>query len=251
MPDYSRLVPVPGYSTINQGLSPAHQGTMLEIFGRPGALSNNCSPITNQSLKKLISTDDVGPFRATGLTLLLSEMRNIFDLVRQQNIELYRQMHTDGMVCCRKVRGSTSNFSNHSWGNAVDIRFGEDSDEVGDGLTQSGLLALYPFFYVHGWYWGAGFGSPNPKREDAMHFEASDQLIRRLYLDPLEGPTTARAKMTAAGVKAAEFSIDTNLKTVKSPLTAKKIEGYFDKRKKPGLKGIGAAVMAASEKCTD
>jgi hypothetical protein len=119
---------------------------------------------------------------------------------------------------------------------------------VGDGLTEQGLLALYPYFHVRGWYWGAGFGSPDPKREDAMHFEASDQLIRRLYSNPLEGPSTPVAKLRAAGIKVSEFSIDTNLKTVPSPLTAKKIENYFELRGKPGLAGIGKAVIDASKK---
>jgi hypothetical protein len=152
------------------------------------------------------------------------------------------------MVCCRAVRGSTSNFSNHSWGSAVDIRFGGSSDVVGDGWTEQGLLALYPYFYVRSWYWGAGFGSPDPKREDAMHFEASDQLIRKLYSNPLEGPNTPAAKLRAADIKTTEFSIDTNLKTVPSPLTAKKIESYFELRGKPGLAGIGKAVIDASKK---
>jgi flagellum-specific peptidoglycan hydrolase FlgJ len=250
MPDYSKLVPVPDFSTINQGLSPAHQQTMLDIFGKPGALSKNCSDITNASLKTLIDTAIVGPFKVTGLKLLLKDLTEIFDQVRQNNPELYNQAGTEGMVCCRAVRGSSTNFSNHSWGSAVDILFGGKSDEVGDGMTESGLLALYPYFHVRSWYWGAGFGNPNPAREDSMHFEASDQLIRRLYLNPLDGDTTPQKKLDVAGISGTEFSIDTNLKTVKSPLTAQKIEDYFDARKKPGLKGIGEAVIAASEKYT-
>jgi mannosyl-glycoprotein endo-beta-N-acetylglucosaminidase/D-alanyl-D-alanine carboxypeptidase-like protein len=249
MPDYSKFVPVPSFSSINQGLSPAHQQTMLDIFGRPGALTKDCSDITNASLQKLMDTENVGPFKVTGLRLLLGELTEIFDQVRQQNSELYKQVGTEGMLCCRAVHGST-NFSNHSWGSAVDIRFAGKSDEVGDGMTEAGLLALYPYFHVRGWYWGAGFGNPNPKREDSMHFEASDELIRRLYGSPLEGDLIPDAKLKAAGIAGAEFSIDTNLKTTKSPLTAKKIEDYFDKRKKPGLKGIGDAVIAASEKYT-
>jgi flagellum-specific peptidoglycan hydrolase FlgJ len=250
MPDYSKFVPVPDFSTINQGLSPAHQQTMLDIFGKPGALTKKCSDITNASLKKLIDTANVGPFKVTGLKLLLKDLTDIFDQVRQNNPELYSQAGTEGMACCRAVGGSRTNFSNHSWGSAVDIRFGGKSDEVGDGMTEAGLLALYPYFHVRGWYWGAGFGNPNPAREDSMHFEASDQLIRRLYSNPVEGATIPQAQLKAAEISGAEFSINTNLKTVKSPLTAKKIEDYFDLRERPGLKGIGEAVMAASNKYT-
>ena len=39
---------------------------------------------------------------------------------------------------------------------------------------QRGLLDIYPVFLRHGFFWGAAFG-----REDAMHFEASDQLVRK------------------------------------------------------------------------
>src|ERR1043165_7418895 len=132
MPDYSKLVPVPPFSSINQGLSPAHQQTMLDIFGRPGELTEDCSDITNTSLRKLIATQNVGPFKVTGLKLLLAELTEIFDQVRQQNSELYNQAGTEGMVCCRAVRGSSTNYSNHSWGTAVDIGFGGKSDTVGD-----------------------------------------------------------------------------------------------------------------------
>jgi hypothetical protein len=250
MPDYSRFVPVPALSSINQGLSPAHQQTMLDIFGKPGRLSRDCSDVTNAALRRLMGTASVGPFRVTGLKLLLNELTEIFDEVRRDNLELYNQAGTEGMVCCRAVHGSSTNFSNHSWGSAVDIRFGGKSDEVGDGMAEAGLLALYPYFHVRGWYWGAGFGSPNPAREDSMHFEASDQLIRRLYGNALGGDPTPERKLRAAGISGGEFSIDTNLKTTKSPLTAAKIEEYFDLRKKPGLKGIGEAVITAANKYT-
>ena len=221
---------------------------MLEIFGKPGSFSKTCSNVTNSKLKTLIATQNVGPFKVTGLQLLLHELTEIFDQVRRQNNELHNQVGTEGMLCCRAVRNSKTNYSNHSWGSAIDIRFGGKSDEVGDGKTEAGLLALYPFFHVRVWYWGAGFGDPNPRREDSMHFEASDQLIRKLYLNPIAGPITPKRKLKAAAIGDKEFSIDTNLKTTRSPLTATKIERYFDLRKKPGLKGIGQAVMEASKK---
>jgi hypothetical protein len=66
-----------------------------------------------------------------------------------------------------------------------------------------------------------------------MHFEASDQLIRRLYGSPLEGDLIPEPKLKAAGISGAEFSIDTNLKTTKSPLTAKKSRITSTGRKNP------------------
>lgn len=183
MTDYSKLEKIALSDRTNRGLSPAHQSTMLRIFGRPGGLTRDCSLITNQKLSGLLQTRNVGPFRVTGLARLLDSLEAIFQEVQEKNPELFAQVRTDGMICCRAVRGSTENFSNHSWGSAVDIRFGDHSDEMGDGLTQLGAQELAPFFNARGWYWGAGFGLTNPSREDAMHFEASDELIRELYGD--------------------------------------------------------------------
>ena len=84
MPDYSQFVPLPDYSTINHGLSPAHQSTMLQLFGAPGKLSKNCTEPTNKQLLKLLSQEDVGPFKVRGLKLLLADLREIFAQVKQQ-----------------------------------------------------------------------------------------------------------------------------------------------------------------------
>jgi hypothetical protein len=181
MTNFAKLVPIPSLDTVNIGLSPAHQATMLKIFGKPGVLSEDCSDITNSKLEALIETRNVGPFKATGIGRLLDDLTEIFAEVKTKLPEVFSQVKTDGMLCCRAVRGSTTNFSNHSWGTAIDIRFGDDSDEMGDGLMQLGSSALAPFFHVRGWYWGVGFAQSNPKREDSMHFEASDELIRQLF----------------------------------------------------------------------
>ena len=89
---------------------------MLEIFGKPGSFSKTCSNVTNSKLKTLIATQNVGPFKVTGLQLLLHELTEIFDQVRRQNNELHNQVGTEGMLCCRAVRNSKTNYSNHSWG---------------------------------------------------------------------------------------------------------------------------------------
>jgi hypothetical protein len=180
MTNFAKLVPIPHFDAINIGLSPAHQTTMLNIFGPPGKLTTDCSDITNAKLEALVETRNIGPFKVTGLGNLLDQLVEIFTEVKQKLPDVFQQVHTDGMLCVRAVHGA-SVFSNHSWGSAIDIRFGDDSDEVGDGLMQLGCSALAPFFQVRGWYWGVGFGQSNPKREDSMHFEASDELIRKLY----------------------------------------------------------------------
>jgi peptidoglycan hydrolase-like protein with peptidoglycan-binding domain len=189
MTNFAKLVAIPDLDTVNIGLSPCHQATMLKIFGRPGALSKDCSDVTNSKLNALIETRNVGPFKATGVGRLLDDLQAIFSEVKEKLPEVFSQVKTDGMLCCRAVRGSTQNFSNHSWGTAIDIRFGDDSDEMGDGLMQLGTSALAPFFHVRGWYWGVGFAQSNPKREDSMHFEASDELIRKLFGGEIEALT--------------------------------------------------------------
>jgi hypothetical protein len=181
MTDYSIRVKIPPYNTFNHGLSPAHQQTMIAIFGRPGNLTEDCSVITNSKLQALIQTRNVGPFRVTGLAKLLDELEELFAQVKSEKPDVYSQVRTDGMICCRAVRGSTQNFSNHSWGSALDVRFGDTSEEMGDGTMHAGTGELFPYFNARGWYWGAGFGEANPSREDSMHFEASDELIRKLY----------------------------------------------------------------------
>jgi hypothetical protein len=76
-------------------------------------------------------------------------------------------------------------FSNHSWGTAVDIKIKGALDPRGDGMTQLGLLALHPFFNAERFFWGAGFKG---EFEDSMHFEASDQLVKDWSTQELLGP---------------------------------------------------------------
>jgi hypothetical protein len=69
----------------------------------------------------------------------------------------------------------SQNFSNHSWGTAIDITINGALDPRGNGTTQLGLLRLHPYFKAEKFYWGAGFSGGF---EDSMHFEASEELIR-------------------------------------------------------------------------
>ena len=181
MTDYSKLVPCPSYDSINTGLSAAKQSTMLKVFGRPGRLTKNCSRVTNENLRYLMVTQSVGPFRVTGLRPVVEILTDLFAEVKATKPDLYLQVKTAGMTCCRAVRGSRRTFSNHSWGTAVDLYFGDYVDYVGDGKTQLGLLQLYYYFRKRGFYWGCEFGKANSKREDSMHMECSDELIWDLF----------------------------------------------------------------------
>lgn len=162
---------------LNGPLRGARNTTMLNLIGNPrGSYGNDCRPVLSPKVKKLIVTEDVGPFRATGLKPAISTLRAILADVQTAEPDVYRLLGSAGMLCCRYVRGSTSSLSNHSWGTAIDLTIDGRLDARGDGYAQAGLLQIYPIFNRHLFFWGAAFNT-----EDAMHFEASDQLIRQWY----------------------------------------------------------------------
>lgn len=178
-PNFGSLVVIP--RNINQGITKAKHGTMIDIFGRPGALSAECTPVTNAKVKKLLTTTNVGPFAVTGIKPAVDALIRIFAKVKQEEPELFKQVGTAGMLCCRRIRRPpgrppSTQFSNHSWGSAIDIKIKGTLDPRGDGKTQLGLLMLHPFFNEEEFFWGAGFGGAT---EDSMHFEASDELVKK------------------------------------------------------------------------
>ena len=87
---------------------------------------------------------------------------------------LYAVLTTAGMTCCRAVRGSTTNYSNHSWGTAIDMSIKGVLTPLGSTTVQEGIAEAAPFFLAERFFWGAGYSS----RKDAMHFEASHELIQ-------------------------------------------------------------------------
>lgn len=181
--DYTQLVKVPDYASINSGISACKQDTVLAIFGKPGKMSKDCSTPTSKKLLEGLVTEDVGPFKVTGLNKIVALLRDIFKEIKEKEKELYDVLDTAGMLCCRAVRGSSTYYSNHSFGSAIDLKIKGALDKVGDGKCQYGLLACYHYFYKRGFYWGSEFGKNNASREDSMHFEASDELMKYLYLN--------------------------------------------------------------------
>lgn len=171
------LIPIP--ENINPGLNAARQITMKSLLGNPrGSFSRDCLPVTNPILKRLIKTDDVGPFRITGLAPAVDSLKEVFAEVRQEAPEVFAGLGNAGMLCARLVRGSAVSISNHSWGTAIDLTLNGVLDQRGDKnrTTQQGLARIAPIFNRHKFYWGAGFPI-----EDSMHFELSDQRIRELH----------------------------------------------------------------------
>jgi hypothetical protein len=176
--DFGDLVPIPG--SINRGVTAAKQRTMLDIFGRPCSLNAECTAVTNAKVKRLLVTRDVGPFRVQGIEPMLDALTRIFERVKRDEPELIKVVGTAGVLCCRRVRRKpgrppSRSFSNHSWGSAIDLTIKGRLDPVGNGTTQFGILLLAPFFNEERFFWGAGFRGDF---EDAMHFEASDELVR-------------------------------------------------------------------------
>lgn len=174
---YARRVPVPTEAN-QRNVRPARQSTMLNAFGIPyksklATLPVTCVSPNAPSLNGRLKTRNVGPFTVTGLDKAVASLTDIFTAVQADEPELYARVKTAGMLCCRAVRGSTTNWSNHSWGTAVDILIDDMLDALGDGYCQFGLQVLARHFNNAGWYWGAEFS-----REDAMHFEAGEALVR-------------------------------------------------------------------------
>lgn len=166
---YTKRVPKPSPASINTGLSALPNSRLLTVIGAPASKkTNDCTAPTNAKLKKALVTESVGPFRVTGHRAAVASLRAVLADVKVASPELYALLGSAGMLCTRLVRGSSSTWSNHSWGFAVDLTIGGVLDNRGDNQVQQGLLDLYRHFRKHGWYWGAEFPT-----EDAMHFEVA------------------------------------------------------------------------------
>jgi hypothetical protein len=182
MPSYLELIPKPGPSTVNVGLSSPKLSTLRDILGEPRSdYTGECQPITGP-LKRRIVTKSVGPFRCTGVDVAIDAVTEILKAVKREVPDLYAILGTEGMACARKIKlrqpdGSIKlgrNPSNHSWGLAVDIKLGGTTDKQGDNKCFRGLLVLSRYFNAAGWYWGVSFPT-----EDAMHFEVAESTLRR------------------------------------------------------------------------
>jgi hypothetical protein len=131
-----------------------------------------CGPVA-PALQRLMKTASVGPFRVTGLIPAVDALARVFAAVQSAKPDLYAVLGTDGMLCVRYVRGSTTNISNHAWGTAIDMKIGGVLTNRGSTTVTQGLVDLAPFMAAERFFWGAGF-SPTP---DGMHFEVSRELL--------------------------------------------------------------------------
>jgi hypothetical protein len=167
-------VPIPPRNTFNKGLTSASEATMLNTFGIPGEKTKDCSPATGSFKKRIVTKVDVGPFKVSGLDIAVASLKEVFAEAEEQIPNVVAGVKSDGMLCVRHKRANRNSFSNHSWGTAIDLFFGDAAVPQGDPETHRGCLQLAPFFNKHGWYWGAGFSG---KSVDNMHFELSEETI--------------------------------------------------------------------------
>jgi D-alanyl-D-alanine carboxypeptidase len=185
--NFLELIPVPPKNTFNLGLTSPKNDHMLELFGHPvegGAYRSDgkCTQPNSPTFTPLLVTQNVGPFRVTGLRPAVLSLRDILTRVKQEVPDLYAMLGSSGMLCSRftKIRQPDGSMkigpgvSNHSWGAALDINLSGNLDAQGNNRTQRGLLILATYFNAAGWYWVAAFPV-----EDAMHFEASKSLLAR------------------------------------------------------------------------
>ena len=196
----TKLVGVP--SNLNPGVSSAKQATMLALLGNPrSSFDTACREVTNPVLKGLIDIQSVGPFRVQGLRPAVASIKTILLEIQTKVPDVHAGIGTAGMLCARLVRGSEHAISNHSWGTAIDLTLDGMLDTRGDDLVQEGLTRIAPIFNKHGWFWGAGF-----RTEDAMHFEAGDDLIRKWHTEGQLGgePRPAPERLLTLGDRGPE-----------------------------------------------
>lgn len=170
---YAQVVLLAGRRINNEGLTVPSPSFQTEMFGAPrDALSDDCEPMTNEKLKAMLVTEDVGPIRVSMLRPAVESLNVVFQNIKAADEELYKRINTAGALCVRRIRGSANSVSSHSFGTAVDLNIDGVLDTLGDGKTQLGLTIIADFFQAEGWFWGASFS-----REDSMHFEVSKEKV--------------------------------------------------------------------------
>ena len=174
------VIHVPPSDSLNTALTTPRETFMLHRFGTPGVPDPSCvNEVTGSILRPLMTQGkvDVGPFRVQGMKIAVESLAQIFDEVRVNRQDLYDGVKEDGMLCVRRKRGTSGEWSNHAFGIAIDLFFGPRAIDRGDPHTYRGILDLYFYFHKHGWYWGGGYRGGSV---DSMHFEMSEELIEKL-----------------------------------------------------------------------
>lgn len=170
-------VPIPPKESMNRHLSSATESTMIQVLGRPGSLTKECSQPSGPFLKHVVFKVDVGPFRVSGLSFAVETLQRLLTDAAVDIPEVVSEVRTAGMLCVRQRRSNPARFSNHSWGASIDLYFGDKVVPQGTRATHRGVLMLAPYFERYGWYWGAEFSGDSV---DSMHFELAEETVLKL-----------------------------------------------------------------------
>lgn len=174
--------------TLNGVLRSARNVTMLSLIGSPrGTYDAECREPTNARIAAMLETVRFERFSVTGLRPAIRVLKAVMADIALEQPENYVRLGTTGMLCCRMVNGSPSVISNHAWGTAIDLTIGTAMEPSHNSDAMRGLQDIHPIFNRHGFFWGAAF-----RTGEAMHFEASDQLIRTWALAGEFGKVAAR-----------------------------------------------------------
>jgi hypothetical protein len=172
---YPQVVLINNRRALNRGLDVPSSGFFEGFLGRPReVLTDDCEPMENPKLAAMLQTRDIGPVKVRMLAPALESLDRVFAAIKDTDAELFSRINTAGALCVRRIRGTQSATSSHSYGLAIDLNIDGKLDTLGDGKTQLGLTIIADFFKAEGWIWGAGFS-----REDSMHFEVSRQTLER------------------------------------------------------------------------
>ena len=189
MSNLNDIVPIPPLETFNLGLHSASESTMIRLLGIPGRKTDECSDPTGDFARNIMEAVDVGPFQVNGLNIAVESLKQVFAELQRTAPQVHDEVSTRGlgMLCVRHRRNNRDVFSNHSWGTAIDLKFGPREVGQGEHVTQRGFLNLFPIFNRFGWYWGAGFSGGSV---DSMHFEFADETIARTIIGGLHDRIT-------------------------------------------------------------
>ena len=91
---------------INMGMTAPTPKFLVSELGAPRQdYTQECQPVTNITLVKLIHVSSIGPFKVQGLVPAINSLLEIFKEIRSDVPSVYNKLGTAGMLCCRKQRG--------------------------------------------------------------------------------------------------------------------------------------------------
>lgn len=216
---YSVLDDIP--SGLNQNLTSPCSSFYMQLIGEPRldrVYSEDPSDATNPILLKLCKTENVGPFRATGLKPAVDSLKEVMSEIALKYPDLINRLNNGGMRVVRYVSGTTT-LSNHSWGAAIDLKVDNIEDKRRDEKILHGLALAAPIFNKHKWYSGAGYKHKINKKtgkltsnEDAMHFEVSKEKLLEWQKAGLFGPVSKqRTEVVASEVSKSSHVSSTSM----------------------------------------